>query len=94
MLCPERSILETLPICGRNKVSMKTDEIKDYLKTYPRLRKWINECPICHAIGYKPEMPEHISGEFSIAGKNIRKMLKPMAVDEIGFCLICSKLRK
>ena len=76
------------------KLTMKHDEINDYLKKYPSLRKWINECPICRAIGYKPEMPEHIGGEFSIAAKNIRNMLNPMAVDEIGFCLICSKLRQ
>ncbi len=73
---------------------MKQNDIKAYLQAYPSLRKWINECPACHTIGYKPEMPEHIGGEFSIAGKNIRKALKPMEIDEIGFCLICSKLRQ
>jgi hypothetical protein len=31
-----------------------------YLKMYSELLKWINECPVCHSKGYKPEMPEHM----------------------------------
>lgn len=73
---------------------MKKNELNDYLRLYPSLRKWINECPACHAIGYKPEMPEHIGDEYSIAGENIRKMTRPMEVDELGFCLVCSKWRQ
>ena len=73
---------------------MKQIDIRAYLQEYPRLKKWINECPACHAMGYKPEMPEHIGGELSWAGTVIRKALKPMDVDDAGFCLICSKLRK
>lgn len=72
---------------------MKQNELNDYLQQYPSLRKWINECPVCHIIGYKPEMPEHIGGEDSVAGKNIRKMLCPLEVDEFGFCTVCSRLR-
>ena len=73
---------------------MKRTDIDAYLQVFPSLRKWINECPICHARGYKPEMPEHIGGEFSIAGKTIRKALQPMEVDELGICLMCSKCKK
>lgn len=57
-----------------------------YLKMYPGLLKWINECPICHSKGYKIEMPEHI------AAYNIRKYFKPLEMDENGFCLQCSKV--
>ncbi len=73
---------------------MRHIDIRAYLQAYPGFKKWINECPACHNIGYKPEMPEHIGGEFSIAGKTIKKALKPMEVDKDGFCLMCSKLRK
>lgn len=63
-----------------------------YLKMYPDLLKWINECPVCHSNGYKPEMPDHIGGEDSFAGTNIRMYFKPLEVDENGFCMQCSKL--
>jgi hypothetical protein len=63
-----------------------------YLNMYPELLKWINECPICRSKGYKPEMPEHIGGEYSIAAYNIRKYFKPLEVEENGFCLQCSKV--
>ena len=73
---------------------MNQNNINSYLQKYPSLTKWINECPACHTIGYKPEMPEHIGGECSVAGNNIRKMLCPLEVDDLGFCVVCSKLRK
>ena len=73
---------------------MKQIDIKGYLRDYPSFRKWINECSACHTMGYKPDMPEHIGGEYSCAGKVIRKVLSPLEVDELGFCLICSKVRK
>lgn len=63
-----------------------------YLKMYPELLKWINECPICHSKGYNLEMPEHIGGEDSIASYNIRKYFKPLEVDKNGLCLQCSKV--
>lgn len=40
---------------------MKRNEGELYLQSYPKLRKWINECQICHAKGYKPDMPKHIA---------------------------------
>ena len=62
-----------------------------YLKMYPDLMKWINECPLCHTKGYKPEMPEHIGSEYSFAGKNLRKLFNPLEVDDHGYCLQCSR---
>lgn len=63
-----------------------------YLKMYPELLKWINECSICHSKGYKPEMPEHIGGEYSIASYNIQKYFKPLEVDKNSLCEQCAKL--
>ena len=62
-----------------------------YLKMYRGLEKWINECPICHSKGYKPDMPEQISNYNSVAAKNIRHYFRPLEVDEMGFCLQCSR---
>ena len=46
---------------------------------------------MCHTKGYKPEMPEHIDGEHSIAANNLRRYFKPIAVDELGICEQCAK---
>jgi hypothetical protein len=62
-----------------------------YLKTYPKLNKWINECCICHSKGYKPDMPEHIGGEYSVAANNIRRLFKPLELNDDGVCLQCSR---
>ena len=69
-------------------------DIDQYLKSYPALLKWINECPACHFKGYKPDMPEHIGGEYSIAARHIRQFFRPLEVDEAGFCMMCSRLQK
>jgi len=61
---------------------------------YPELGKWINECPICHSKEYKPDMPEHISREGSVAVGNIRKYFRPLEVDEDGNCLQCAECLK
>jgi len=67
------------------------DDGEMYLSLYPSLNKWINECMICHSKGYKPDMPEHISGEYSVAGKHIRKYFRPLAIDDLGVCEQCAK---
>lgn len=69
-------------------------DIALYLKSYPDLRKWINECVVCHIRGYKPEMPEHIGSKDSIAADNIRKYFKPLEVNDMGICLQCFKYFK
>lgn len=65
-----------------------------YLKTYSELRKWINECPVCHSKGYKQNMPEHIGNEDCVAAHYIRMYFQPLEVDEMGICLQCSKYLK
>ena len=65
-------------------------DINQYLEIYPKHLKWINECPICHTKGYKPDMPLHIGGEYSIAGHQLRQYLKPLQVYEFGFCMDCA----
>jgi len=59
---------------------------------YPELKKWINQCIICQATGYKPEMPEHISREFSMAAQNIKGYFNPIYVNELNICVQCEKI--
>lgn len=68
-------------------------EIELYLKSYPEALKWINECLACHHRGYKPNMPKRIGGKDSVLADNLRRYFSPMEVDEMGFCVVCSKLQ-
>ena len=59
----------------------------DYLKRYPHLWKWINTCNGCGAVGYKPDLPEHIHLEDAVShlqwnDKYIRKYFKPLQLNE------------
>jgi len=59
-----------------------------YLKQYPEVRKWLNECLLCHSKGYKPNLPEKIHpGELA---ENIRRYFSPLEVNENNHCLTCS----
>lgn len=69
-------------------------EGEEYLKMYPQLKKWINQCVACQDIGYKPELPLELStwgGETSAAAQNLRKFFKPLQVNEVGLCDMCKK---
>ena len=70
-------------------MSSKKREKEQYSKMYPNVNKWLNECMICHAIGYKPEMPENIyPGRLA---QNIRKLYSPLHVNELSICDICAE---
>ncbi len=74
------------------------DEGLDYIKQYPKLRKWINTCICCGSTGYNPELPEALTknwgqGEFTTAAaRNIRKYFNLLRVNELGICETCQKL--
>jgi hypothetical protein len=66
-------------------------KIKDketYLKQFPKASKWLNQCLICHTVGYKPELPDKIYPGF--LAENIRSMFSSLAVNEISICDECS----
>lgn len=65
-----------------------------YIEAFPRFKKWINECLRCHRKGYKPSMPEHIGGEYSMASYQIRKYFEPLELDADGICEYCKVGRK
>lgn len=52
------------------------DTGEEYLTMYPKLRKWINECIVCHAKGYKLNIPQEINPNHPTAAtKTIRAYL-------------------
>lgn len=59
-----------------------------YLQDYPRLRKWINQCVTCQALGYKPDMPLQIGP--GAAAQNLRRYFKPMALNAMRLCEQCA----
>jgi len=64
------------------KRDKKLERGEDYLQNFPQYQKWINECIVCHAKGYKPEMPSH----------QIRGYFNPLAVNEFGMCDKCAQV--
>lgn len=70
-------------------MASKTKDRDNYLKQYPETKKWLNECMICHTIGYKPNMPDKIYPGF--LAKNIKRFFSPLAINEINICKDCAK---
>ena len=68
--------------------------LQDYIQNYPKFKKWINECRLCHRVGYSPDMPEHIGSEYSYASRAIKKLGNPLPLNEDGLCEVCEKLIK
>lgn len=65
---------------------------EDYLRRFPELRKWVRECPACHRIGYRPDLPERLGVDMK--AQSLRQYFRPMETDELGFCMTCSRLQR
>jgi hypothetical protein len=72
------------------KRARRLTEGEEYLRQYPDLGRWINRCMLCGATGHEPDMPEDIYPHFSVAGRNLRRLFEPLAVDALGRCETCS----
>lgn len=71
----------------------KEDNGENYIKKFPYLQKWINECVCCHRKGYKPDLPEKVSKvEGSLEVYYLKKYFQPLHIDEYGLCDVCKKL--
>lgn len=69
-------------------MSRRADK-EQYLNDYPEIRRWLNECLVCHSVGYKPELPVKIyPGQMA---ENIRKFYSPLVVNEISICDDCDR---
>ena len=65
-----------------------------YMRRYPKLNKWINECWLCHCQGYDRSIVENPNNEQTIAARNIKSFFQPLDLDEDGLCEVCSRLSK
>lgn len=70
-------------------MSSKSREQKIFLKEHPDIKRWLNQCIICGTTGYKPELPETIFP--GLLAENIRKLFKPLSVDDLNICEQCGK---
>jgi hypothetical protein len=70
----------------------QSDDGLAYLQQYPRLRKWINQCVTCQAIGLKPEMPVQIGP--GVAAENLRRVFRDLRLNATGQCEQCDKPRE
>lgn len=67
----------------------------DYIKKFPKLKKWINECSCCHKKGYDPNIPDKITidvGSYEVF--YIKKYFEPLLINEDGLCPQCEHLLK
>ncbi len=48
---------------------------------------------ICHVVGYDPDMPQHVGGEYSMSSDFIKKYFKPLRLNN-GICCDCEKVAK
>lgn len=73
----------------------KGNEGEKYINSFPKLKKWINECLCCHEKGYNPAMPEKITiVEGSLEVYNIKRYFKPLELNQDGLCPQCEKVLK
>lgn len=66
---------------------MKTREAEKFLEQNPKMRRWVNECVMCHRKGYKPETPE-ATNRFLLLYK-LRHSFEMLELDENGMCEQC-----
>lgn len=73
-------------------LAVKRIDVDNYINTFPELRKWIRECPICHTKGYNPKMPDSVGGSLDpeYAARIIKNNLYPLKVNDMGICIICA----
>jgi hypothetical protein len=64
----------------------------DYLRQYPKLWKWMNQCLVCGHIGHKPELPTRI-GE-GVAAHHLRQYFPELSLDERGLCDQCRAIKR
>ena len=70
----------------------KINQGEEYIQTFPKFKRWINECIYCHTKGYDPLMPEQI-GE-GLGAYYIKKYFNPLSLNKDGICEVCQHLIK
>ena len=68
------------------------DKGEEYIQSFPKLQKWINECVCCHRKGYNPEMPNKITVvEGSLEVYFLKKYFSPLLLNDNGVCQHCER---
>ncbi len=71
----------------------KDNRGEQYINSFPKFRKWINECLCCHEKGYDPSMPNRINAvEGSLGAYFIKKYFKPLPLNQDGLCETCERI--
>jgi hypothetical protein len=68
---------------------MKKREIELYVRQYPEIKRWLNQCVICQTIEYKPSLPVKIDEGF--LAEHIREYFDVLEVNEINICTECNR---
>jgi hypothetical protein len=72
---------------------MRSREVELYLKMYPKLKRWLNQCVGCRREGYRPEMPARIYPGVGVHADHLRTLFGPLNLDDRGLCDQCSAAR-
>jgi hypothetical protein len=70
-------------------MACKTDN-KRFLQLNPQVRKWLNRCILCGAVGYKPHMPARIGR--GMGAYNVRRRFRQLSVNRQGICSECASI--
>ena len=69
----------------------KSEKGEEFLKKFPKFKKWINECNLCHRKGYKSNLPLKITDvDGSLEVFFIKKYFDCLDLDENGLCKQCA----
>jgi len=52
----------------------------------PRMRRWMVQCVVCQAVGYRHDSPEEFFGR-----QRIVHNFRPLEVDDAGVCTECQR---
>ena len=70
-----------------------TNQAEEYISAFPKFKKWINECVLCHKKGYRPDMPEKITVEDGCLEVHfIKKYFDVLPLSENGLCSQCARI--
>ena len=69
----------------------KLNKSEVYIQQYPQLKKWINQCVCCQTKGHKLFLPNVIKTPDVFMFDNLKKLFKPLELNEDGLCEFCWK---
>jgi len=66
-------------------------DLEKFLEGAPWMRKWVQQCAVCHQQGYKPEMGKSDSYK-SPVGSKLSRLLNKMILNDAGVCEACCNI--